>query len=92
VFQEIVEPFLRDLDYEGEEARSYWPCGRGGRIVIDRAREFGKPIDNETGIPTHVLYEAHVAGDNIDEVVRWYQVPIEAVLAAVAYEKRLRRA
>jgi uncharacterized protein (DUF433 family) len=92
VFREIIAPFLQDLDYEGDEARSYWPRGRTSRIVIDRARSFGKPIDNETGIPTFALYEAHLAGDSIEEVARWYHVPVEAVQAAVEYEKSLRKA
>ncbi len=92
MFRQIAEHFLKDVDYEGEEVRSYWPLGRGERIIIDRAREFGQPIDDESGIPTYVLYEAYLAGDSMEEVASWYHVPIESVRAAVKYEKRLRKA
>jgi uncharacterized protein (DUF433 family) len=92
VFTQFVLPFLKNLDYEGDEPSSYWPLGKGQRIIIDRSRAFGKPIDNETGVPTRALYDMHAAGDSIEEVARWFHVSPEAVRAAVAYEEQLRRA
>ena len=39
IFGEFLLPFLRNLEYEGEEVSSYFPLGRERRVIIDRARE-----------------------------------------------------
>jgi uncharacterized protein (DUF433 family) len=92
VFSDIIARFLVDLDYEGEEVSSFYPEGRVYPVVIDRSRAFGKPIETESGVPTRVLYDSHMAGDSIEEVARWYHVSPETVRAAVAYEKKLLQA
>lgn len=92
VFREVIERFLIDLDYEGEEAASFYPEGRDKPVVIDRARAFGKPIETESGIPTRVLYDSYRAGDSIEDVARWYHVSPETVRAAIAYENKLQPA
>lgn len=89
-FDTVIRPFFRKLDYDGSDhALTLWPRERQGRVVIDPERHFGKPIDAETGVPTAVLAEA-VNGDrgqSVEDVAAWYEVPIDAVIAAVAYEQ-----
>jgi uncharacterized protein (DUF433 family) len=87
-FERVVKPFFRKLEYRGDELR-LWPKDRDGRIVIDPLRQFGKPIDAETGVPTETLYLATLAGDgqSIEDVATWFDVPVEAVDAAVEYER-----
>jgi hypothetical protein len=59
VFDDFVRPFFRKLEYRGEaEALRYWPLGADRRVVLDPAREFGAPIDAETGVPTFALFDA----------------------------------
>lgn len=89
VFPLVIEPFLRKIDYQGDDAAlMLWPLGRAERVVLDPARAFGKPIDAETGVPTSVLYRAVQAeGDGaIATVAGWYKVPVAAVEAAIAFE------
>lgn len=91
-FERVVKPFFRRLDYFGDaDALTLWPRERGGRVVLDPQRSLGKPMDAETGVLTSVLTDAVSAdgGHSILEVANWYEVPIEAVEAAVAYERTL---
>ena len=88
----VIDPFLRKIEYSGDElAKAFWPLGRDQRIVLDPDRAFGQPIDAETGVPTDILYRAFKAeGENsIQRVANWYEVPVEAVEAAIAFEHTL---
>ena len=92
VFETLMKPFFRKLDYHNNDAVSrFWPRDKTGRIVLDPARKFGKPIDAETGIATRVIYDAILAGNGQDRatVADWLGIPIEAVEAAVAFEQSL---
>lgn len=96
VFQEIVRPYFRKLDYgstrgDNSEALKLWPLDHDGRIVIDPQRQFGAPIDAETGIQTRTLFNAVMAGDGQShaDVAKWFDIPRAAVDAAVTYERSL---
>jgi uncharacterized protein (DUF433 family) len=91
-FDRVVKPLFHRLDYETNALR-YWPLDHNGRVVLDPKRAFGKPIDNETGVPTEVLYNAIHAegGQSPESVAEWYEVPVEAVIAAINYETSLRQ-
>lgn len=93
VFESIVRPFFRKLEYRGDSERvaCYWPRTKRGRVVLDPKRRFGKPIDAKTGISTSTIYEAVTAGGGQSPAVvaRWLGIPLTAVKAAVAFEKSL---
>jgi uncharacterized protein (DUF433 family) len=92
VFETVVRPFFRKLEYHGEgDALRYWPLEREGRVVLDPERAFGQPIDSETGVPTRTLFDAVRAGEgqSLDAAAWWYGVPLEAVQAAVCFEQSL---
>lgn len=92
VFNEIVKPFFRKLEYENTiEPTRYWPREKAGRIVLDPSRKFGKPMDAESGVQTTAIYEALSAGCGQDEatVAKWLGIPLAAVRAAAAYERDL---
>lgn len=94
-FPTVIEPFLRKIEYRGDDtALAFWPLGREERVVLDPNRSFGKPIDAETGVPTSTLYQAFKAeGENsISRVASWYEVPVAAVEAAIAFERSLQAA
>lgn len=88
----FVEAFFREIDWGDQEAVRWWPLGREHRIVIDPARAFGKPIDAETGVPTLAVYEASLSGANRQRIADWYDIPVEAVVQSVRYEKELAQA
>lgn len=93
VFEKIMRPLFRRVEYMGNaEAMRYWPLATArsqGRIVLDPQRKFGRPIDNETGVPTDVLANAVAAGDDMSTVARWFDVPKAAVEKAVEFNKKL---
>lgn len=92
VFPDLVEPYFEDIDWGDVEAEAYWPRGHDGRIVLDPTRSFGQPIDHLTGVPTEALYSFVAAGDDPQMVADAYEVPMEAVVAAVEFERALRAA
>lgn len=90
VFNEIVRPFFRKLDYRGtNDVIRYWPLEHNGRVVLDPQRQFGRPIDAKTGVPTRSLYEAVKAGEEAVVVAEWFGVPLQAVTLAVKFEESL---
>lgn len=89
VFDSIIRPFFKKLEYGPQHAVRFWPRGTDGRVVLDPTRRFGKPIDSETGVPTISLFHAIEAGEDETTVASWFAVPIEAVIAATQFEKSL---
>lgn len=92
VFEQVMRPFFRKLDYQDQhEIIRYWPLERQGRVVLDPAREFGKPIDAETGVPTETISDALRAGGGQDarKVADWLGIPLAAVQAAMNFEQSL---
>lgn len=92
VFEQIIKPFFRKLEYGKRDVARYWPLEPKGGVVLDPERRFGQPIDAESGIPTATLANAVQAdkSHNVASVARWFDVSKEAVQAAVSFEKSLR--
>jgi uncharacterized protein (DUF433 family)/DNA-binding transcriptional MerR regulator len=94
VFVKFIRPLFRKLEYRGAEIERFWPLRTSrstGRIVLDPHRQFGQPIDAETGVSTSVLVSAVTAGEGQDvrAVAKWFEIPVEAVRAAVRFERSL---
>lgn len=90
VFDRMVEPsFNRELDFDQDIASAYWPRGRDQHIVMTPNRCFGKPIDDETGVPTRALYEQSHSGETLQAIADWYDIPVEAAQRAVEFEQSL---
>jgi uncharacterized protein (DUF433 family) len=85
----IVEPSLKGLEFGKDLAVRWWPAGKEDRIVIDPRRQFGQPIDAETGVPTSVLATAATAEGSVERAARAYRVPTAAVRRAVRFEQKL---
>jgi len=88
VFRRIVEPFLNDIEFDGDRPILWWPAHQKKRIVIDPARSFGRPIVNNCGVPTEVLATAAQHAP-IRDVARWYEVDRIDIRAATHYEASL---
>lgn len=94
VFENIIRPFFRKIEYcrsDMDAALRYWPLELSGRVVLDPNRKLGQPIDFETGVPTRVLVDAvnSTTNNDLSEVARWFEVPVDAVEAAVKFERSL---
>ena len=89
VFENIVRPFFKKLEYHQDDAVRFWPMGQAHRIVLDPRRQFGEPIDAASGVPTRALFRAVMAGDEPSTVATWFNVPAAAVTTAVKFEESL---
>lgn len=89
VLRQIIEPSLRGIEFDFDMAARWWPTGRRSGIVLDPARQFGRPIEAESGIPTAILAEATLSEGSEEAAGRAFDVPIAAVRHALAFERRL---
>ena len=92
-FRDIVDPFLKDIEFNERGEAAIWRIGyavrRSSRVVLDPHRSFGQPIDRETGVQTQVLAKAVEAEGSPEKAARAFDVPLKAVQDAVAFEARL---
>jgi uncharacterized protein (DUF433 family) len=85
-WNEILAPFLEQLDYADEWAERWWPLGKATPIVIDPDYGFGLPVIAGSGIRTEIILERIRAGDLPDQVADDFNVsPIE-VNRAIQFE------
>lgn len=59
------------------------------RVTIDQNVQFGKPVIKGTRVPVEVIVGHIAAGDNIDEVMKQYELKREDVLAALKYAAKV---
>jgi len=91
-FEKFIAPYLKDLEFEGDEPARWWPLGiRRRQIVIDPSRSFGQPIVAKRGIPTVVLAQAVKTNGSVAEVARWFETDVRSVRAAVSFEEKLQQ-
>ncbi len=92
VMAHIVRPYLREISWGVDLAEAFWPCTPDVDIVMDPKRCFGQPIVGADTIPTRTLYRRFRAGDTIDQLAESYRTSLQAVQAAVDFERRLETA
>src|SRR4051812_28266657 len=89
VFRTIVEPSLKDLEFDASAVARWFPLGITRKsIIIDPTRAFGRPIA-ASGIPTEVLSRAVTVEGSVAKVVHLYNISSAEVKDAVAFENRL---
>lgn len=89
-FRSVILPSFRaQIEFAAHGAERWWPLGRKKKIVLDPARQLGRPIIADASIPTAVLSRAVVAMGSEQLVARWYEVPRTSVRQAVLYERQL---
>lgn len=90
VFAQITRPFLKELEFtEGDVLLRWRPTTTKGLVVLDPARNFGRPIVIQHGVPTEVLASATIACGSIQEVARWYEVREAEIEDAIEFEQKL---
>ena len=89
VFKTIVEPSLKDLEFDASAVARWFPLGFSRKsIVIDPMRAFGRPVA-ASGVPTEVLSRAFAIEGSVEKVSQLYSVSSSEVRDAVTFEKRL---
>lgn len=86
LMQKVIEPSLKNLEFEGDIAARWWPLGRAKGIVIDPQRQFGQPIDDESGIPTSILAQAEKTEGSAAAAAKRFMVPVASIRRAAAFE------
>jgi uncharacterized protein (DUF433 family) len=90
VFEEIIGPFLRNVEFSDcDLAARWWPMGPDRQVLLDPRRSFGHPIVSEHGVPTASLAAAFRTENDTAVVARWFAVSPVEVRDAVVFETRL---
>jgi uncharacterized protein (DUF433 family) len=90
VFAEITTPFIKQLEYSATGGLLRWyPMGKEQPVVLDPRLSFGAPIIRGHGVPTSALYAALQTGESENSIAEWYELPQDAVHAALEYERSL---
>ena len=87
-FKRIIEPSLKDLDFCGNAPSRWWIAGREGHILLDPERSFGRPIEEESSVPTAVLAKPYRAEGTFALAAKAYNVSIASVRRSVEFEQR----
>jgi uncharacterized protein (DUF433 family) len=89
VFRTMIEPSLRDLEFDASTVSRWYPLGMRQRsVVVDPSRSFGRPIVQH-GVPTEILAEAVKMNGAIEAVARFYEVPKAEIRSAIEFEEQL---
>jgi uncharacterized protein (DUF433 family) len=83
--------FFKKVDFDvgaSRDAIRLRPLGDVSPVVIDPMVGFGRPT--VAGVATERLWELYDAGEQLDEIAEGYELDLDAVRAAVAYEEQFR--
>jgi len=92
VLRPVIQAALRGIRYEGGTASAWDPYpGHEGHplVTIDPRIQFGEPCIAGTRVQTATLWAQVRTGDSETEVAASYELPAEAVRAAVEFESEL---
>lgn len=89
-FKQVITPSLyRGIEYADEKAQRWFPLSRNRRVVLDPARNFGKPVLTKTGMTVEAIVSAwHGEEQDARRVAALYEVPVAEVEAAIQFEQR----
>ncbi len=87
-WDEVLDPFLDTVEYEGEIARRWWPLGKDVRVLVDPDYGFGLPVVEGVGVRTEIIAERYEAQDSIDEISYDFGVTPEQIDDALLWERR----
>lgn len=85
-WDEILDPFLDTVEYEGEIVRRWWPLGKEFAVLIDPDYGFGLPVVEGVGVRTEIIAERYRAGDNTDEIAYDFDVTPKQIGDALQWE------
>src|SRR5215212_3236216 len=85
-WDEVLDPFLDTVEYEGEIVRRWWPLGKDVAVLVDPNYGFGLPVVEGTGVRTEIIAERHRAGDSTDEIVYDFDVSTKQIKDALRWE------
>jgi uncharacterized protein (DUF433 family) len=84
--EDILGPFLEELDYTGDWATKWWPLGKDQHVVIDPEYGFGLPVLSGSGVRTEIIRERSLAGDLPEVIAKDFNLTQEEVARALQFE------
>jgi uncharacterized protein (DUF433 family) len=90
-FKQVINASLyRGIDYDNDKAQRWYPLSRNNRVVLDPARNFGKPVLTGSGMTVDAIVSAwHGEEQDVRRVAALYEVPVAEVEAAIQFEQRI---
>ena len=85
-WNDILEPFLANLDYTDDVASRWWPLGRDVPIVVDPEYGQGLPVVEGSGVRTEIIRERAEAGDLIEQIASDFNLSSAEVERALQFE------
>jgi uncharacterized protein (DUF433 family) len=89
VFRRVIAPSLKGLEFDTRARAVRWFPLERRTVVIDPQVAFGKPVVMQGYVRTDILADAVAVERDAARVARLYEVPVEAVNAAIEFEERL---
>jgi uncharacterized protein (DUF433 family) len=86
-FREVVEPSLKNIDFDAGLPARWWPNGKAAGIVVDPERAFGQPVEAKSAVPASILAAAAQAEGSVEAAARVWFVSPAAIRRAVAFQK-----
>lgn len=86
IWTEAIRARFEQFDYEEGLALRWHPRGRDSVVLIDPRIAFGVPIIAGTGVPTHIVKERYVAGEDLQEIEEDFGVSRRQVEQALTFE------
>jgi uncharacterized protein (DUF433 family) len=86
-WNDVLAPFLDELDYRDAHASRWWPLGKHKPIVVDPDYGFGLPVVDKSGVRTEIILERSEAGDSPDQIADDFNLNVVDVEEALLYEK-----
>lgn len=88
-FHSIVSQGLKDIEFDGDFARSWRPASGRGEVVVDPERSLGQPLLDRSGVPTSIVKLHADNGRTAREISRDFEIDTKAVRSALAFEAAL---
>lgn len=85
-WNDVLAPFLEDLDYTLDWASTWWPRGHGGHIQVSPSFGYGFPVVANHGIRTEIIRERYAANDPIEVIASDFHLDSTLVEAALRFE------
>jgi uncharacterized protein (DUF433 family) len=87
-WEEVLEPFLEDVEYEEEIVRRWWPLGKNVGVIVYPDYGFGLPVIAGTTVRTEIIAERRRAGDSDEEITYDFGVTPHQIEDAIRWEMR----
>ena len=91
-WNEMLEPFLQELEYAGAFVSRWWPMGKDKPIVVDPDYGYGFTVVANSGVRTEIILERFQAGDLKAQIAEDFNLELVEVERALQFELKTRAA